>query len=754
MRNIFFSIRFKQNPAILFQFCLTIIIVIIFTQISQASDIRCRELSTLYYHSFEEKLMDTIVAPAITGRTWRDFILDGIQNANEPGLASITVKLTGTTTSGDNVFKQTLSDEEGLYSFEGLMPGTYVVEFIDPFIYNITIRQAGADPTIDSDGPISDPINLFSGMIENSIDCGFYVTPPADCSDETYPNCETAADNVLCNIYEINDFCTNMQSQFTNYGPICGTSGSAYQNPSWFAFMAASTTVTLIIHATNCVVSPPFDLGVQYAIYTDCTEDEWVVCAALPCLTPGDIYITSSNFESGNVYYLVLDGCNSTQCTYWVEIVEGGGNYQITDPTGITNIAFPTNQVPVGVPVTFTLEGTDDAVNYIWTIDGSQSNESQEQSITLSFDALGTYQLCGQGVSPCDESRIECIIIEVCDELVIVQQNTPVCDGSPVNVELQSNVGSTHDIEIWFEENSYVTGMNNHLFTGGSGIINDTLNLIDPLCEPVEVVYLVQLNGDSIICEGKVDTIKINVWPKPMIMEHTEQVCFDALPKEIDIPLSCEITNDYTIEWEHVESGNSGDGQYIILADSLDLGLHLFNVMANAPWGCSNSGYINVNIHEIDTSIIMNNNTLAALENNAAYQWLNCYYGLAKIVGETNQTFTPLINGSYAVEITKGGCKDTSNCHRFILSDIIENTIGQGLKVFPNPTDGLFQIEMPRVFNSVEAMIINSEGKTIDQMYYYNTQKLHLNLQNYIQGLYLIHIHAGDRYAMVKIFKF
>lgn len=345
---------------------------------------------------------------------WRDQNTDGLQDGAEPPVQDVTVRLTGITGAGVPITPLTeVTDAGGIYTFTDIPPGSYTVEFIEPPTFNITTRQVGADPTIDSDGPFSDPIDLESGMVDGSIDCGFYVEPPADCDDDTYPNCETAAQNVLCNIYEINEFCTNMQPQFTNYGPICGQSGSAYQNPSWFAFMAASSTVTLIIHATNCVVSPPFDLGVQYAIYTDCTEDEWVVCAALPCLTPGDLTVTSSNFEPGNVYYLVIDGCNSTQCTYWIEIVEGGGSYQITDPTGISNLEFPDNQICVGVPVTFTLEGTDDADSYIWTLDGTEVGSTDENTISMTFDTPGTYQFCGQGTSPCDDSAVECIPITV-----------------------------------------------------------------------------------------------------------------------------------------------------------------------------------------------------------------------------------------------------------------------------------------------------------------------------------------------------
>jgi len=342
---------------------------------------------------------------------WRDQNTDGIQDGGEPNLSDVVVRLTGVTGAGVPITPLTeVTDGGGFYTFSDLAPGSYTVEFVEPPTFNTTIRQAGADATVDSDGPFSDPVTLISAQQDVTIDCGFYVEPPADCNQDTYPNCQTAEQNVLCNIYEINEFCTNMLPQFTNYGPICGTSGSAYQNPSWFAFMAADYTVSLIIHATNCVVQSG-DLGVQFAIYTDCTEDEWVVCEAIPCLTPGDLTVTSSNFEPGQVYYLVIDGCNSTQCTYWIEIVEGGGSYQMTDPTGISNFEFPDNQICLDVPVEFTLDGCDDADSYIWTIDGTQTGISDQQTITLSFDTPGTYELCGQGTSPCDDSTIECITI-------------------------------------------------------------------------------------------------------------------------------------------------------------------------------------------------------------------------------------------------------------------------------------------------------------------------------------------------------
>jgi hypothetical protein len=67
---------------------------------------------------------------------------------------------------------------------------------------------------------------------------------------------------------------------------------------------------------------------------------------------------------------------------------------------------------------------------------------------------------------------------------------------------------------------------------------------------------------------------------------------------------------------------------------------------------------------------------ISANQTGATYRWLNCNSGYAFIPGETAQTFTPTINGSYAVEVTLNSCSDTSACVLFSSVSIreLENT--------------------------------------------------------------------------------
>ncbi|MGM3305161.1 SdrD B-like domain-containing protein [Anabaena sp. WFMT] len=104
---------------------------------------------------------------------WHDFNADGIQDANEPGIAEATVKLINPNTGA--VIATTTTDIDGKYSFAGLTPGDYKVMFVTPDGFSqISPTNVGGDDSVDSDGLISDVINLSPGENDPTIDAGFY----------------------------------------------------------------------------------------------------------------------------------------------------------------------------------------------------------------------------------------------------------------------------------------------------------------------------------------------------------------------------------------------------------------------------------------------------------------------------------------------------------------------------------------------------------------------------------------------------
>ncbi|MCC6683789.1 MAG: hypothetical protein IT247_01835, partial [Bacteroidia bacterium] len=88
--------------------------------------------------------------------------------------------------------------------------------------------------------------------------------------------------------------------------------------------------------------------------------------------------------------------------------------------------------------------------------------------------------------------------------------------------------------------------------------------------------------------------------------------------------------------------------------------------------GCFAYDTITVTITSLDTAVSLSGTVLTAAQNGASYQWLDCKNGLQAVAGGVNKTFNLVgcagDTYSYAVEITKNGCKDTSSCQTGSLS--------------------------------------------------------------------------------------
>src|SRR5262249_12780762 len=105
---------------------------------------------------------------------WNDVNGNGVQDAAEPGLAGVTVTLSGADGAGYTVSATTTTDATGAYHFTE-PPGTYTVAASTP--------PASAPSAISNTTPATDstvtppdalPISLTSGATESSIDFGFY----------------------------------------------------------------------------------------------------------------------------------------------------------------------------------------------------------------------------------------------------------------------------------------------------------------------------------------------------------------------------------------------------------------------------------------------------------------------------------------------------------------------------------------------------------------------------------------------------
>ncbi len=126
--------------------------------------------------------VDAGVTSGIIGdRVWVDTDGDGIQDTGELGLAGVTVNLLDPDTG--LALETQVTDENGIYRFEGLLSGSYLVEVVNPddALYDFSPEDQGTDDGIDSDVDatgLSALIDLAVGEVNTSIDAGLVEVDP------------------------------------------------------------------------------------------------------------------------------------------------------------------------------------------------------------------------------------------------------------------------------------------------------------------------------------------------------------------------------------------------------------------------------------------------------------------------------------------------------------------------------------------------------------------------------------------------
>ncbi len=117
-------------------------------------------------------------AASLGDKVWNDSNANGIQDANESGIAGVSVKLLN---AAGAVQLTTTTDNQGNYLFNQLAPGTYTVQVTAPNNYSFTGSNQGNNDTLDSDvDPLTgktQAITLITGETNISYDAGLSIKP-------------------------------------------------------------------------------------------------------------------------------------------------------------------------------------------------------------------------------------------------------------------------------------------------------------------------------------------------------------------------------------------------------------------------------------------------------------------------------------------------------------------------------------------------------------------------------------------------
>ena len=110
-----------------------------------------------------------IVLRVISGNVYADSNNDGDRDNGEPPIANVQINLTGVDNTGASVNRTTLTDGNGRYAFEDLLPGTYSLSETQPVGFNDGEETIGTgavvDPTLADDAFIDLQLGLEQDAI-------------------------------------------------------------------------------------------------------------------------------------------------------------------------------------------------------------------------------------------------------------------------------------------------------------------------------------------------------------------------------------------------------------------------------------------------------------------------------------------------------------------------------------------------------------------------------------------------------------
>ncbi|TXD83641.1 M28 family peptidase [Subsaximicrobium wynnwilliamsii] len=144
------------------------------------------------------------------------------------------------------------------------------------------------------------------------------------------------------------------------------------------------------------------------------------------------------------------------------------------------------------------------------------------------------------------------------------------------------------------------------------------------------------------------------------------------------------------------------------------------------------------------------NGLLTATQNASNYQWINVETN-TPILGETNQSFTPLANGIYAVEISLGSCTEQSE--PIVVDNLGVNTLStEDIRVYPNPVNDEIRLSYSENFESLKLKLYDVSGKLVKEETLSNS-KSRLSIKSLPKGIYFLKVVASEKSGIFKIIK-
>jgi hypothetical protein len=243
--------------------------------------------------------------------------------------------------------------------------------------------------------------------------------------------------------------------------------------------------------------------------------------------------------------------------------------------------------------------------------------------------------------------------------------------------------------------------------------------------------YTVTVTGSNGCQSSTSQTVTVLTTPAP-VGATAQSFCSGATVNDL-------MATGTSLAWYAYSSGGSP------LASSDILGTELYYASQTVN-GCESTSRlgVSVTVTQVNNAVTLSGSTLTAAQTGANYTWIDCNNSNQPITGATGQSFTPSINGNYAVIVNLNTCSVTSNCINLTAVGVENNSIDR-FNVYPNPSTTLLNVE----FENISALsIIDISGKVLS--HYDGSDFYTIDITPLTPGMYLIKTSRGESVKFIK----
>ncbi len=401
--------------------------------------------------------LGVITRSSLGDTVWRDDNRDGIDDGSEPRVSGVIVNLLD---SGENIIATTTTDAGGHYSFNNLLPNSYIVEFnlssLPPH-YVATLHNQGGDDTTDSDANPSngrtDIIALLSGENNISIDMGIFI-PQTSLGDRVWNDLnvngiqdsnELGVENVLVSLLDsngnsvtdatgavVNPVRTNSSGNYYFSNLVPGDYMVAFELPAGYGLTVANNgsddedsdvDPSTMRTPVTTLVAQEQDTSLDMGIYQLASLGDVVWNDA----NRNGIQESGENGVAG-VTVNLLDNNGSVLQTTTTD-ASGSYRFEALEPSEY-RVAFDLNTLPtyyVVTPKDIGINNDDNdsdadvttGLSHLVRLEGGEDDTSVDMGIYLPPTSLGDFvwnDTNGDGIQDANESGVANITVELLDE--------------------------------------------------------------------------------------------------------------------------------------------------------------------------------------------------------------------------------------------------------------------------------------------------------------------------------------------------